>query len=57
MDNMPKWGDEGTKGLMSIYMLKDGSWVGRTEKFGKEIVVREAKPEDCLVKLLTHDGK
>lgn len=33
----------------------DGNWIGKTIKYGKEIEVREAKPEDCLVKLLTHE--
>lgn len=34
----------------------DGNYIGRMTKFGKEIEVREAKPEDCLIKLITHDG-
>lgn len=36
---------------------QDGNWIGKMTKFGKEIEVREVKPEDCLIKLITHDGK
>ena len=43
----------------NIVLIKqeDGNWKGYMTKFGKLIEVREIKPEDCLVKLLTHDGK
>jgi len=40
-----------------IEKLPDGSWKGNTVKFGKELEVREAKPEDVLVRLLTHPGE
>lgn len=42
---------------ITIVKLEDGSWKGITQKFGKVIEVREAKPEDVLVKLLTHSGE
>ncbi len=35
----------------------DGNWIGKANKFGKDIEVREVKPEDCLTKILTHDGQ
>lgn len=34
----------------------DGNWIGKTQKFGAVVEVREAKPEDCLTKLITHPG-
>ena len=40
-----------------ITMLEDGSWQGMMLKYGKIIQIREAKPEDCLTRLLTHDGQ
>lgn len=40
-----------------IEKLPDGSWAAKMRKYGKIIEVREAKPEDCLTRLLTHDGK
>lgn len=43
--------------MISIWKDIDGNYRGKTVKFGVEIEVREAKPEDCLTKLLTHDGK
>ncbi len=35
----------------------DGNWIGKANKFGVDIEVREVKPEDCLTKILTHDGQ
>ena len=39
---------------ISLVRLADGSWTGEYQRFGKLVSVREAKPEDCLVKLLIH---
>ena len=41
---------------ISIIQQEDGNWVGEMNKFGNVVRVREGKPEDALVKLLTHDG-
>lgn len=41
--------------VISLLHDKDGNWRGWTQRFGKLVEVREAKPEDCLVKLLTHE--
>ena len=40
--------------VICLRVLEDGSWVGETQRFGTLVSVREAKPEDALVKLLTH---
>ncbi len=40
---------------ISLVLQEDGSWKGYWQNHGKFIEVREGKPEDCLVKLLTHD--
>lgn len=42
---------------ISIIEQPDGNWMGWTQRFGKLIEVREISPNDCLVKLLTHDGQ
>lgn len=34
---------------------EDGNWSGKMMRFGKLITAREAKPEDVLTKLLTHE--
>ncbi len=41
---------------ISLIQQPDGNWKGYGNRFGKLIVVREMSPNDCLVKLLTHDG-
>ena len=41
--------------VIIIQKLEDGSWTGKMMRFGKLTEVREAKPEDVLVKLLTHE--
>lgn len=41
---------------ISIIEQEDGNWKGWTQKFGKVVEVREGKPEDCLIKLITHNG-
>jgi len=41
---------------ISIIRQEDGNYKGFQWKFGKLIEVREVKPEDCILKLLTHDG-
>lgn len=41
---------------ITIIQLKDGSWKGWATRFGTKVSVREAKPEDCLTKLMTNDG-
>lgn len=43
--------------VISIIKQKDGNWIGTAQKYGKIISVREVKPEDCLLKLITHDGQ
>ena len=40
---------------ISIVKQTDGNWKGWTQRFGKVVEVREIKPEDCLIKLLTHE--
>jgi len=42
---------------ISIIEQEDGNWKGYAQKFGKLIEVREISPNDCLVKLLTHNGQ
>lgn len=42
--------------VISIAQEPDGNWKGYAWKFGKLVEVREAKPEDALIKLLTHSG-
>lgn len=39
-----------------IIQDSDGNWRGKMIKFGKLVEVREASPNDVLVKLMTHDG-
>ncbi len=39
---------------ISIIQQKDGNWVGEGTRFGKVVRVREGKPEDCLLALITH---
>lgn len=41
---------------ISLIKQADGNWIGIAQKFGKMIKVREVKPEDCLIKIITHDG-
>ncbi len=41
---------------ISLQKQADGNWIGIAQKFGKVIKVREVKPEDCLLKIITHDG-
>ena len=41
---------------IAIVKQDDGNWKGRMMKYGQLIEVREVKPEDVLVKLLTHNG-
>lgn len=42
--------------VIALVRQDDGNWKGFAQKFGKLVEVREAKPEDALVKLLTHGG-
>lgn len=42
---------------ISIIRQPDGNWIGRTQKFGKVVSVREVGPETVLQKLLTHGGE
>ena len=39
---------------ISLIEQEDGNWKGFAMKFGKLVEVREVKPEDCLLKILTH---
>lgn len=41
---------------ISIVQQADGNWKGYMFKFGKIITVREVKPEDALLMLITHNG-
>lgn len=41
--------------MISIWEDEDGNWKGVMRKNGKVVHSREQKPEDALVKLLTHD--
>lgn len=50
----PNYNPEENENVISLLKLEDGSWKGYTQKFGKLIEVREAKPEDALLKLMTH---
>jgi hypothetical protein len=43
--------------VISIVRQEDGNYKGYTQKFGKLVEVREVKPEDCVVKLITHGGE
>lgn len=38
-----------------IERQEDGNWIGKTEKYGKEIEVRDIGPETVLQRLLTHE--
>ena len=40
--------------VFTISEQSDGNWIGTTVKDGKEISVREVKPEDCLLRMITH---
>ena len=40
---------------ISIIQQADGNFRGWAQKNGKMIEVREIKPEDCLIKILTHE--
>lgn len=42
---------------ISIILQTDGNWKGYTQRFGKLVEVREISPTDCLLRLMTHDGK
>jgi hypothetical protein len=42
--------------LITIERQKDGNWIGKTTKYGKEITAREVGPETVLQRLLTNDG-
>lgn len=42
---------------ISIVQQEDGNYKGYAFKFGKIITVREVKPEDALVMLITHNGE
>ena len=39
---------------ISVIQQEDGNWKGYMHKHGKDLVVREATPSDCIVKLITH---
>lgn len=39
---------------ISLIQQPDGNWKGFMQRFDKVVEVREIKPEDCLIKLLTH---
>lgn len=39
---------------ISLIKQADGNWKGWIQKNGTVVEVREIKPEDCLIKLLTH---
>lgn len=43
--------------VICLIKQADGNWRGWMQRFGKVVEVREIKPEDALVKLLTHDGQ
>lgn len=40
---------------ISIIKQTDGNWIGTAWKFGRVVTAREIKPEDVLVKLMTHE--
>ncbi len=42
---------------ISIIQQEDGNWTGTMQKFGKVVSAREVKPEDVLLKLITHSGE
>lgn len=42
--------------VISIIRQEDGNYKGYTQRYGKLVEVREVKPEDCLVKLMTYGG-
>lgn len=46
---------EKNEDAISLIRQKDGNWKGYAMRHGKLVEVREIKPEDCLVKLLTHE--
>jgi hypothetical protein len=41
--------------MISIWKDWDGNYCGRMQKNGKLLDERQVKPEDVLVKLLTHE--
>lgn len=42
---------------IAIVKQEDGNWIGKTTKFGKLVTIRDVKPEDVLVRLITHSGE
>lgn len=43
--------------LFIIEKQPDGNWKGWTQKYGKQIEIRDVGPETVLQLLMTHDGK
>ena len=41
--------------VISIVKQKDGNWKGYAQRHGTFIEVREIKPEDCLLALMTYE--
>lgn len=56
MDNQFNYDPNTNQAVISLIIQEDGNWIGETQRFGKLVKVREAKPEDALAKLLTHNG-
>lgn len=40
---------------IKLVQQPDGNWIGYTNKFGKDIEVRDIGPETVLQRLLTHE--
>jgi hypothetical protein len=57
METWAKYVPDNNADTISIIKQEDGNWKGYMRKFGKLIEVREIKPEDCLIRLLTHSGE
>ena len=53
---MTDYNPETNENVISLIKQEDGNWKGYHKRFSKLIEVREAKPEDCLLRLMTHDG-
>lgn len=56
-ETISKIAEEGLGDSIIISKQSDGNWKGWATRYGKVVEVREIKPEDCLVRLLTHDGQ
>lgn len=51
----PEYDPEKNPDAISIIRQQDGNWMGWMQKNGKMVEAREIKPEDVLLKLITHE--